>query len=174
MVIQSLLLRNSPPLLGEGRGGDPGPDPGDPGPDPGDPGPGPGDPGPDPGDPGSERRRTSMLRCLLLPLDSRQPNPGFPVRVAAHLQHGIHLPSNEGTRGFLFWEREVVVAMIIQSLRLRSFPFLLGKGRGGDHGHTEHSSDKDFFFSWEREEVVIMVIQSLFLNNYFSSGKGKG
>ena len=121
-----------------------------------------------------KRRRTSMLRCLLLPLDSRQPNLGFPARVAAHLQHGIHLPSNEGTRGFLFWEREVVVAMIIQSLRLRSFPFLLGKGRGGDHGHTEHSSDKDFFFSWEREEVVIMVIQSLFLNNYFSSGKGKG
>ena len=54
MVIQSLLLRNSPPLLGEGRGGDPGPDPGDPGPDPGDPGPGPGDPGPDPGDPGPD------------------------------------------------------------------------------------------------------------------------
>ena len=45
-----------------------------------------------------KRRRTSMFRCLLLPLESRRPNPGVPVRVAAHLQHGIHLPNSEGMR----------------------------------------------------------------------------
>ena len=88
-----------------------------------------------------KKRRTSMLRCLLLPLESRRPNPGFPVRVAAHLQHGIHLPSSEGTTMFPFWEREGVVVMVIQSLLLRSSPLLLGKGRGGYHGQTEHSSE---------------------------------
>ena len=46
-----------------------------------------------------KRKRASMLRCLLLPLGSRRPNPGIPVRVVAHLQHGIHLPNSEGMRG---------------------------------------------------------------------------
>ena len=97
-----------------------------------------------------KRRRTSMLRCLLLPLESRRPNPGFPVRVAAHLQHGIHLPSSEGTQVFLFWEREGMVVKVIQSLLLRSSPLLLGKGRGGGH-----------LLSWDKVRVSVMVMQSL-------------
>ena len=67
MVIQSILLRMSPPL-GQGRGGGhghtqpsseqgggrSGPDLGDLGPDPGNPGSDPGDPGSDPGDIGPD------------------------------------------------------------------------------------------------------------------------
>ena len=80
--------------------------------------------------------------------------------------------------------------MVAHSLPLRSCPPLLGKGRGGDHGHTELSFQKlssfagkgkgwwswpyRAFFSkalllcWEREGVVVIAIQLSLL------GKGRG
>ena len=79
----------------------------------------------------------------------------------------------------------LILVRVIQSTLLRSSRLLLGKGRGGGHGHTEPSSQKlssssgkekgwwsrshrAFFLEalllfWEKEGVVVMVRQSLLL-----------
>ena len=95
-----------------------------------------------------------------------------------------------------FWERKWEGSLSYRAFFLNSFPSLLGKRRGGDHGHTEPSSEKlsshllgkgrggpiliiiivsiiVLLLFWEREGLVVMVIQSLLLKSSpLSSGKG--
>ena len=75
------------------------------------------------------------------------------------------------------WEREGVVIIVIQSLLLKSSPFL-GKARSGDHGHLGPSSQglpssageregwwswSYSFIFWKREGAMVMVIHNLLL-----------
>ena len=81
--------------------------------------------------------------------------------------------------------------MVIQGPLFKSSPLLLGRGRGGGHGHTAFSSwqengcgcqghteppsEKGLLFL-ERQEVAVMVIQGLLLESspFLRKARGSG